>query len=123
MTKPEYPQQRVLQLNELALDEVTAHGGKGKILFNRAFGPEAFRGPWNFVDYAVLPPGASIGRHTHGENEELYLVLEGEGRMHLDGRELHVRPGSVILNGPGGTHGLRNDGDVPLKLFVVEVKV
>jgi uncharacterized cupin superfamily protein len=123
MTKPEYPQQRVLQLNELALDEVTAHGGEGKILFNRASGPEAFRGPWNFVDYAVLPPGASIGRHTHGENEELYLVLEGEGRMHLDGRELHVRPGSVILNGPGGIHGLRNDGDVPLKLFVVEVKV
>ena len=112
-----------LNLNELPLEEVTAHEGTGKIFFNRVFSEEAFTGPWNFVDYAVLPPGASIGIHTHGENEELYLVLEGQGIMHLDGETFQVRPGSVILNRPGGTHGLRNDGEAPLKIFVVEVRI
>jgi len=111
------------QLDELALDEVTAHHGDGNILFSRIFGTGEFQGPWNFVDYAVLPRGASIGVHTHGENEELYLVLEGEGLMHLDGREFRVRPGSVVINRPGGTHGLKNEGTTPLKLFVVEVRV
>lgn len=114
---------RALNLNDLALEEVTAHGGVGKIRFKRVFAEEAFKGPWNFVDYAVLPPGASIGAHTHGENEELYLVLEGRGVMHLDGEEIPVRPGSVVLNRAGGTHGLRNEGEDPLRIFVVEVRI
>jgi mannose-6-phosphate isomerase-like protein (cupin superfamily) len=78
-------------------------------------------GAWHFVDYAVLPPGASIGVHTHGENEELYLVLDGEGVLQTGPREVRVRAGHVIVNPRGGTHGLRNDGRVPLRLFVVEV--
>jgi mannose-6-phosphate isomerase-like protein (cupin superfamily) len=114
---------QILNLNELPLEEVAAHEGQGKILFNRVFHEESFRGPWNFVDYAVLPPGSSIGLHTHGENEELYLILEGEGTMTLDSDEFPVRPGHVILNRPHGTHGLQNTGSVPLKLFVVEVRI
>ena len=123
MNSPESHYRQVFNLDQLPLDEVQAHGGAGKILFNRAREAGDFSGPWNFIDYAVLPPGSSIGRHTHGANEELYLVLEGEGLMHLDGREFRVRPGSVVLNRPGGTHGLCNDGKDPLKLFVIEVRV
>lgn len=114
---------RVLNLNEIPLEEIEAHGGPGRIRFRRVFDADAFQGPWNFVDYAVIPPGASIGRHRHGENEEIYLVLRGEGLMFLDGREFRVRPGSVVLNRAGGTHGLRNDSDEPIALFVVEVAV
>ena len=113
---------RILNLEDLPLTRVTAHEGEGKIGFNRVFTEEAFTGPWNFVDYAVLPPGASIGIHRHGDDEELYLVLEGEGVMHLDGEDHPVKAGSVILNRPGGTHGLRNPGPETLRLFVVEVR-
>jgi mannose-6-phosphate isomerase-like protein (cupin superfamily) len=123
MNDPLRHQRNALDLNRLDLDEVNAHGGEGKILFNRVLGADDFRGPWNFVDYAVLPPGASIGLHTHGANEELYLVLAGEGLMHVDGREFRVREGSLVLNRPGGTHGLSNDGEDSLKLLVVEVRV
>lgn len=112
---------RVLQLDEQALESVVAHGGEGEILFRRLLDAAAFEGPWNFVDYAVVPPGSSIGRHTHRGNEELYLVLEGEGILHLDGEEHAVRAGSVIVNRDGGTHGLRNDSSAPLRLFVIEV--
>jgi len=113
---------RVANLNDLELESVVAHGGEGRILFRRLFGEGDLRGSWNFVDFAVLPPGTSIGRHRHGQNEELYLVLEGEGLMELDGAEFPVRPGSVILNQPHGTHGLRNTSQSVLKLFVVEVR-
>jgi mannose-6-phosphate isomerase-like protein (cupin superfamily) len=112
---------RVRSLADAGLAEVVAHGGEGSIGFRRVFDRADFAGPLHFVDYAVLPPGASIGRHTHGRDEELYLVLEGSGTMHLDGQEFRVGPGSVILNRAGGTHGLRNDSDAPLRLFVVEV--
>jgi len=111
----------VLQLSELELEEVRAHGGAGLVSFRRVLSANAFEGPWNFVDYAVLPPGASIGRHTHGDNEELYLVLEGQGTMHLEGREFPVRAGHVVVNPRGGTHGLVNDSREPLRLIVIEV--
>jgi len=109
------------QLDELPLEQVRAHDGRGTIGFHRVFESEDFRGPWSFVDYAVLPPGASIGLHRHGLDEELYLVLEGTGTMQRDGHEFRVRPGSVIVNRPHGEHGLRNDGEVPLRLFVIEI--
>ncbi len=113
---------RILNLNELPLEETASHGGIGKIYFRRLFEASDLSGRWNFIDYAVVPPGASIGRHTHGDNEELYLVLEGEGSMHVDNVDFHVHAGNVIVNRPGGTHGLINEGTVPLKVFVVEVK-
>jgi uncharacterized cupin superfamily protein len=112
-----------LKLGELALAEVQAHGGAGRIGFCRLLDAGGFQSPCRFADYAVLPVGASIGTHTHGRDEEIYLVLEGSGVMHLDGEEFRVGPGSVVLNRAGGTHGLRNDGTVPLRLFVLDVAV
>ena len=41
--------------------------------------------------------------------------------MHQDGAEFQVGPGSLVVNRAGGSHGLRNDGAVPLRLFVVEI--
>ena len=78
-------------------------------------------GPWHFVDYAVLPPGSSIGLHEHGDDEELYFILEGEGMMTVDEECRRVRKGDLILNRPGGTHGLKNDSDQALSILVVEV--
>ncbi len=112
-----------INLNELTLEAVRAHGGEGNILFHRVFCARDFESPCNFVDYAIVPPGGSIGVHTHGSNEEIYLVLAGEGVMHLDGREFRVGPGAVVKNEVNGTHGLRNDGAEPLRLFVVEIAI
>jgi len=41
--------------------------------------------------------------------------------MMLDGREFEVGPGDVVLNQPGGTHGLLNVGDEELRIVVIEV--
>ncbi len=112
---------QVFRLDDAELEEVRAHGGLGTILCRRLVDGDRFESPCSFVDYAVLPPGTSIGTHRHGENEEIYLILEGTGTMVLDERELAVREGHVIVNRPGGTHGLRNDSDAPLRVFVVEI--
>jgi len=111
-------------LHQMALDEVRAHGGEGLIKFARIAEAGALAGACNFIDYAELPPGASIGRHRHAEDEEeLYLVLEGEGAMWRDGEQFAVRGGDLVRNRAGGEHGLRNTGASPLKLFVFELAV
>ena len=111
----------VKSLADLPLATVQAHHGDGTIGFHRLFAAADFVGPCNFVDYAVLPPGSSIGRHRHGHDEEIYLVLSGQGTMQRDGETFRVGPGSVVVNRVHGEHGLRNDGDEVLRLFVVEI--
>ncbi len=111
----------VVNLERAVLERVVAHGGAGQILFQRLLAGDAFESPIQFVDLAVVPPGASIGMHRHGRNEELYFVLSGRGRMSRDGEEVDVGPGDIVLNRPGGTHGLVSIGAEPVKLLVIEV--
>ena len=51
-----------------------AHGGSGEALNALIFDGEMFESCLEFVIYTELEPGAGIGYHTHGEDEEVYLV-------------------------------------------------
>jgi mannose-6-phosphate isomerase-like protein (cupin superfamily) len=103
------------------LRPATAHEGTRPILCNRAIA-KADGSACNFVDFAIVPTGADIGIHTHErDNEEIYIVISGRGMMHLDGEDFEIGPGHVVVNRPGGTHGLRNTGREELRLIVIEV--
>ena len=111
-------------LEQLAMSERRAHDGVGTISFARVAEAAALAGSCNFIDYAVVPPGSSIGRHRHAnDEEELYLVLAGTGELWLDGELLAVQAGDVVRNRPGGEHGLVNTGREMLRLFVIELRV
>jgi mannose-6-phosphate isomerase-like protein (cupin superfamily) len=112
---------RRYSFNSVQFDQTVAHGGKLPILTRRIFVGDAMSSI-RFIDYSLLPPGSEIGRHTHGiDNEELYLILAGNGLMYVDGETFEVGHGDCIINRPGGTHALENIGDTELKLMVIEV--
>lgn len=102
---------------------VCAHDGQGEILTRRVLdhgGGSAL----NFVDMTILPPGTTVGLHTHQmDEEEHYAILSGRGQMSLDGQLIEVGPGDLIVNRPGGRHGLTNVGSEPLRMLVYEVRV
>jgi mannose-6-phosphate isomerase-like protein (cupin superfamily) len=106
---------------EMELVETIAHRGEGLIKFGRPFSEEDFSSPWHFVDYAIIPPGCSIGEHQHGANEEMYFILHGEGKMIVNGKESTVRSGDLVLNKSGWSHGLRNESAEDIRILVVEV--
>ncbi|HEX2217203.1 MAG TPA: cupin domain-containing protein [Gemmatimonadales bacterium] len=111
-------------LGRVELAQIRAHGGEGLIRFARLADRGSMAGGCNFIDLAELPPGTSIGRHTHAETEEeFYLVLQGRGEMTRNGETFAVEPGDLIRNPPGGTHSLRNTGSEELKIFVFELRV
>jgi mannose-6-phosphate isomerase-like protein (cupin superfamily) len=96
------------------------HGGQGMVLAQRA-ARKADGLNCHFIDCAVVPPGSSIGIHTHSlDNEEVYVILKGKGVMTIEDSEHDVQQGDVIVNPPGGTHGLRNSGDQNIELVVIE---
>ena len=53
---------------------------------------------------ATLEPGQATQRHYHAHSEELYVLLEGEGEMEVDGTRSRVGPGDAILIPPGSRH-------------------
>lgn len=106
------------------LDRGPAHDGDGDIFFHRIADQSQLAGACNFIDFAQVPPGRSIGRHRHAiEEEEYYLILGGEGEMWKDGESFLVRRGDLVRNRPGGAHGLRNVGTDVLSVFVFELRV
>jgi mannose-6-phosphate isomerase-like protein (cupin superfamily) len=111
---------RHFSFEDVVLDKQIAHGGSRPILARRVL-TSADLGA-NHVDMVIVPPGADIGVHTHAlNNQELYIIVSGEGLMLVDGEETRVGSGHVIMNRPGGTHALRNPGSKEIKLVVVEV--
>jgi len=102
--------------------QALAHDGSAPILVHRV-ADAAAGSACNWIDLVIVPRGADIGDHTHAtSDEEVYIILEGRGRMRLDGAEFEVGPGHVVVNRPGGTHALANSGDADLKLVVIDVR-
>ena len=64
-----------------------------------------------------------MGLHEHGEDEEMYIILNGEGIMSIEGEERRVGKGDMILNKPHGTHGLLNDSNQELELLIIQASL
>lgn len=58
-----------------------------------------------------LAPGQASTRHRHIETEELYVLLEGRGRMRVDGELLTLAALDTVLVPPDSVRQLFNDGE------------
>lgn len=108
---------------EIRKERVIAHDGKGQIDFCRPFKGSDFASRLSFVDYVEIPSSCSIGQHRHGNDEEIYFIVSGNGRMTVEDETFDVREGDLILNRPGGRHGLENCSRDVLKVLVWEVSI
>lgn len=74
------------------------------------------------VSVNKLPAGASVPFvHAHKENEELYFVLEGSGRIELDGDSLDLRKGDALRVAPATKRQIFA-GDQGIEYICVQVK-
>jgi quercetin dioxygenase-like cupin family protein len=55
---------------------------------------------------ASLEAAGSTRRHYHVRAEEIYLIVEGGGKLEVDGDSREVGPGDAILILPGSWHQL-----------------
>jgi oxalate decarboxylase/phosphoglucose isomerase-like protein (cupin superfamily) len=106
-----------------AVERSAEHGGCGTILFRRLLDASAFAAPVDFVDFTIVPPGSSIGRHTHHGNEELYFVVSGTPLMRVSGTERRISSGTVAVVRNDGWHELINDTSGNVEILVVQVRV
>jgi quercetin dioxygenase-like cupin family protein len=66
-----------------------------------------------------LKPGQALTRHRHFQQEELYTLLEGTGRMRVDEDLLTLEPLDAILVDPGSVRQVFNDTEADQLWLIV----
>ena len=65
----------------------------------------AFKEPWNTLASVHLTDiHVDSKLHFHKKMTEIYIVLEGEGWLELDGEKIPVKPLSAVMIKPGCRH-------------------
>jgi uncharacterized cupin superfamily protein len=71
----------------------------------------------------VVPPGQAIPfLHRHQENDEVYVVIGGQGQFLVDGQCLDVAEGSVLRLSPPAARAWRNNAAVPLSFLCIQYR-
>src|SRR4029079_5062211 len=70
--------------------------------------------PRLLVGLNAFEPGQSHALHAHAGMDKVYSVVEGEGVFLLDGRELPMRAGDLLIAPEGVPHGVSNTGTARL---------
>jgi uncharacterized cupin superfamily protein len=83
------------------------------------------RGPLLGASVYELGPGNFMVYHAHHGSEELLIVLRGRPTLRTpDGERVLVEGEAVHFpTGPEGAHGIRNDGEEPVRYVVAGIRV
>ncbi|TAJ25691.1 MAG: cupin domain-containing protein [Nitrospirae bacterium] len=77
-----------------------------------------FQTPRFFCDVYCFEPGQEQKGHIHGEQDKVYLVLEGQGKFKVGAEEKVLGPGQGTMAPAGEEHGVCNHTDGRLKVLV-----
>ena len=103
--------------------KITQFMGKDTALPQVAGFPDDFDSTLHFLHELILDPGTEIGAHTHRHEEEIYFMVEGTGRMTVDGELVEMKAGDAVLTKRMSTHSFVVTSASPVKLFIVEAGV
>jgi mannose-6-phosphate isomerase-like protein (cupin superfamily) len=71
------------------------------------------------VGLNAFEPGQEHRLHAHAGLDKVYSVVDGEGVFLLDGRELPMRAGDLLVAPEGVPHGVRNTGQSRLLVLAI----
>ena len=71
------------------------------------------------VGLNAFEPGQGHSLHSHAGMDKVYHVLEGEGVFLLEGEEVPMSPGVMLVAPEDVPHGIRNDSDQRLLVLAI----
>jgi quercetin dioxygenase-like cupin family protein len=101
-------------------EEMEGSGGATWRLARKTLGAEAFG--FNVVD---IEAGGQIPAHDHsGDNqEEVFIILEGQGTLVTDGEEHDAPAGTFCRLAPEVNRTIRNTSDANVRALLIGVPV
>lgn len=118
---------RVFIFDELLTDlRSKPRGGKGEMI-GRVVIPDgqplAMDSPFIASGVNSILPDSGIGFHKHVHDEEVYIIISGQGEYIDNDEKCHkVKAGDIMFCCKGESHGLFNTGTEPLVFGAVIAK-
>jgi mannose-6-phosphate isomerase-like protein (cupin superfamily) len=106
---------------DLLRQVVKMNGGTDTVYYRRALGPGSFASNWAFVDHLLIPVGSSVGRHYHSGVDEVYFVIKGKGKIHVNDEWAEITYGDAVPVSAGEIHSLESTETDPLEMIVYGV--
>ncbi len=78
-----------------------------------------FRSERLLVGLNAFEHGQEHPLHAHEDMDKVYHVVEGRGVFLLEGRELDMRSGELLIAPRGVPHGIRNTGEGRLLVLAI----
>jgi len=78
-----------------------------------------FESPRLLVGLNAFEPGQEHALHAHAGQDKVYQVIEGEGLFLLEGRELAMKTGDLLVAPEGVPHGVRNNSSRRLLVLAI----
>lgn len=64
-----------------------------------------------------IEAGGEIGEETHTDNDQVLYLVDGQGRVVLNGEEKPFNKGDLVLVLAGTRHNFVSDGSGPMKII------
>ena len=78
-----------------------------------------FHSPRVLVGLNAFEPGQAHALHAHAGMDKVYHVVDGEGHFLLEGREVPMKAGDLLVAPEGVPHGVRNSGTSRLLVLAI----
>jgi len=78
-----------------------------------------FHSPRLLIGLNCFEAGQFHALHSHAGMDKVYQIVEGEGVILLDGRELPITAGELVVAPDGVPHGVRNTGTGRLLVLAI----
>lgn len=95
-------------------------GGEGQVEIQHLWQPQdEMKSKNRLFAKLIIHPGSSIGFHKHENEDEVFVVLKGEGEVDDNGVKSTVSAGDSIITGNGAGHSIRCTGNENLEVLAV----
>ena len=110
----------VRKKEEQRIEFKNIRGGIGEVEMQKILnGPDEMFGKGRMFCRMIVPPGHTLGLHSHEGDNEIFYVLSGSGVYHDNGETVVLKPGDTAVCKDGENHAMENVGDEPLQMIAL----
>ena len=76
---------------------------------------------FSLLESILAPEGGCTDFHSHPISGELMIIMSGNGKAYMEGREYELKPGTALYAPPGVEHKTMNTGSEPVRIACIFV--
>src|SRR5438270_10730984 len=98
-----------------------SHNSAGDMACELLVPPTSMDVNLNFMHRCQIMPGGGVGHHFHNQNEEMFVIFDGQAEFTIDGRTSVLKGTVGAPTRMGHSHAIYNPSDKPVEFMNINV--